>query len=201
MPGFMPGIHVFDVASQARRGWPGQARPDEKPDGSHTTRCQAFRSSTLNRQVRLSPVSRPRLSFACPVHEGRFARRSEVEQSLRTGRNGASPKPTDTASCARASQAQAREVLGHRPAPLRGSATSWLDAVQVKAKKFAGWRAVSRRAPASGSAVPKPKTAVMERRKAFPRPLVSGDPEIMLRHNDQGAPLGAPSPLLSRGED
>jgi hypothetical protein len=40
---------------------------------------------------------------------------------------------------------------------------------------------------------------VMERRKAFPRPLVSGDPEITLRHNYQGAPLGAPSPLMVEG--
>jgi hypothetical protein len=44
----------------------------------------------------------------------------------------------DTASRVRASQAQAREVLGHRPAPLRGSATCWLDAVQANAEKSAG---------------------------------------------------------------
>src|SRR6185437_12907116 len=89
----------------------------------------------------------------------------------------------DTASCARASQAQAREVLGHRPAPLRGSATSWLDAVQVKAKKFAGCAGTSRPRPVPGSAVLKPKTAGMERRKAFPRPLVSAVSETTLRHN------------------
>ena len=105
----------------------------------------------------------------------------------------------DTASRVRASQAQAREVLGHRPAPLRGSATSWLDAVQVKAKKFAGCAGTSRPQPVPGSAVLKPKTAGTERRKAFPRPLVSGDPEITLRHNDQGAPLGAPAPHVEGG--
>jgi len=27
MPGLVPGIHVFSVWQQARRGWPGQARP------------------------------------------------------------------------------------------------------------------------------------------------------------------------------
>jgi hypothetical protein len=93
----------------------------------------------------LSPVSGARLYLRRPVHEGRFARRSEVGQSevcLRakpslTGME-ATPDRFDTASRARASQAQAREVLGHRPASLRGSATGWLDAVQVKAKKFAG---------------------------------------------------------------
>jgi len=27
MPSLVPGIHVLLVAQQARRGWPGQARP------------------------------------------------------------------------------------------------------------------------------------------------------------------------------
>jgi hypothetical protein len=101
----------------------------------------------------------------------------------------------------RASQAHAREVLGHRPAPLRGSATSWLDAVQVNAEKSAGWRARSL-APVPGSAVPKPKIAGMERRKALPRPLLSGvSGDHAAETDNQGAPLGAPSPPhVSRGE-
>src|SRR5262245_37049694 len=33
MPGLVPGIHVFGVSRQVRRGWPGQARPcrDQSP--------------------------------------------------------------------------------------------------------------------------------------------------------------------------
>ncbi len=64
---------------------------------------------------RLSPVSGARLYLRRPVHEGRFARRSEVEQSLRTGRNGASPKPTDTASCAYVPRKHAPGGLGSPP--------------------------------------------------------------------------------------
>jgi hypothetical protein len=54
-------------------------------------------------------------------------------------------------------------------------------------------------APVPGSAAPKPKTAVVERRKAFPRPLVSSVSEATLRHNYKGAPFGAPPPLMFRG--
>jgi len=101
----------------------------------------------------------------------------------------------------RASQARAREVLGHRPTPLRGSATGWLDAVQVNAEKSAGCE-LQRPRPVPGSAVPTPKIAVTERRKALPWPLLSAVSEITLRKlNDQGAPPGAPSPLIFlRGE-
>jgi len=39
MPGLGPGIHVFTAQQQARRGWPGRARPWRvKP---HIERCHA----------------------------------------------------------------------------------------------------------------------------------------------------------------
>jgi len=49
-------------------------------------------------------------------------------------------------------------------------------------------------APAPGSTVPGTEIAVVERREAFPWPLFSGDPGIMLRHHYQGASFGAPPP-------
>ena len=56
--------------------------------------------------------------------------------------------------------------------------------------------------PALGSYGPRDEeVAAMERRKAFPQPLISGDPGIMRRHQDQGATFGAPSPLKVEGRE
>ena len=68
----------------------------------------------------LSPGSGGRLSLACPAHEGRFARRSEVEQSLRTGRTGASPKPADAGSCASCLASTRPGGFGSPPDPTTG---------------------------------------------------------------------------------
>jgi len=43
MPGLAPGIHVFTAQQQARRGWPGQARPWRKRV-PHCATCASRRS-------------------------------------------------------------------------------------------------------------------------------------------------------------
>ena len=100
----------------------------------------------------------------------------------------------------RASQARAREVLGHRPTPLRGSATGWLDAVQVKAKKFAG--CAGRRSP---TACPRKRGPETENRRDGAPDGVAVASRLRRFGDDaadtesQGAPPGAPSPLMVRG--
>lgn len=132
----------------------------------------------------LSPGSGGRLSLACPAHEGRFARRSEVEQSLRTGRTGASPKPADAASCAsclarmrpggRGSSSAATTSGCHRMAG-RGKRRTRRNPRDGERNLFR-----SRLCPEARS--PVPEIAAMERRPAWSRPLVSAVSENTLRN-------------------
>ena len=124
--------------------------------------------------------------------EGRFMRRSEVGQSESW------PEGQPEGRCGawgRASQAQAREALGFRPALKEGSATvSWLDGDRRAARK--------RRAqgPLRGSAKsPEERTRVLRRRGGTLRGVAvclcfSAIREIS-RGRYQGAPFGVPSPL------
>jgi hypothetical protein len=52
--------------------------------------------------------------------------------------------------------------------------------------------------PIAGSTAPGTEITTMERRKAFPRPLPSGDPATTLRHCYQVVPFGASSPSFLR---
>jgi len=154
-------------------------------------------TKSVHQHYNLSPLRKARVCCARPVHEGRFARRSEVEQSeswparqSRDGRCGA---------CALWFAPTRPGGRGRRPGLLRGSATRWLDAGVTKAAKSAGSASVWL-ASHPGSTVPAPKIAASGAPQGDARSALAIARRMRVATLTTDALCGAPLPSLPREE-